>query len=240
MPDMMEIEVLFFAGIAEATGMRRTVLAVDEGITVGKLIDQLCERHPEAAPLIRRSVVSLNQEYASADQIVRPGDEIALIPPVSGGEEADEGLFFVTEKPLSADRMIRLVSNPRAGAVLTFVGTVREWTEGKRTLYLEYEAYQPMAEKKMKEIADEIRRRWPDARVAMAHRVGRLEIGEISVIIAAAAPHRGEAFAAGRYAIERLKEIVPIWKKEVWADGSEWKGPQKGPWDPRAGQAPSP
>ena len=233
MPDMMEIEVLFFAGIAEATGMRRTVLAVDEGITVGKLIDQLCERHPEAAPLIRRSVVSLNQEYASADQTVRPGDEIALIPPVSGGEEADEGLFFVTEKPLSADRMIRLVSNPRAGAVLTFVGTVREWTEGKRTLYLEYEAYQPMAEKKMKEIADEIRRRWPDARVAMAHRVGRLEIGEISVIIAAAAPHRGEAFAAGRYAIERLKEIVPIWKKEVWADGSEWKGPQKGPWDPR-------
>ena len=97
-----------------------------------------------------------------------------------------------------------------------------------------------MAEKKMKEIADEIRRRWPDARVAMAHRVGRLEIGEISVIIAAAAPHRGEAFAAGRYAIERLKEIVPIWKKEVWADGSEWKGPQKGPWDPRARTGPVP
>ncbi|GAA5347017.1 molybdenum cofactor biosynthesis protein MoaE [Planifilum fimeticola] len=234
MPDMMEIEVLFFAGIAEATGKRRTALAVEEGITVGDLIDLLCERYPDAAPLIRRSVVSLNQEYASADQSVRPEDEIALIPPVSGGEEAgEEDLFVVTEKPLSADRLIRLVSNPRAGAVLTFVGTVREWTQGKQTLYLEYEAYKPMAEKKMKEIADEISKRWPDVRVAMAHRVGRLKIGEISVIIAAAAPHRGDAFTAGRYAIERLKEIVPIWKKEVWADGSEWKGPQKGPWDPR-------
>jgi molybdopterin synthase catalytic subunit len=97
-----------------------------------------------------------------------------------------------------------------------------------------------MAEKKMKEIADEIRDRWPDARVAMAHRVGRLGIEDISVIIAVATPHRGDAFPAGRYAIERLKEIVPIWKKEVWEDGSEWKGPQKGPWDPRTKPASSP
>src|SRR5690606_35587634 len=103
---MMEIEVLFFAGIAEATGMRRTVLAVDEGITGGQLIEQVCELHPEAATLNSRSVVSLNQECASAKQTVRPGYEIALIAPVSGGEAADEGLFFVTEKPLSAGRMI--------------------------------------------------------------------------------------------------------------------------------------
>jgi len=236
----MEIEVLFFAGIAEAIGKRRTALTVEKGITVGEMIDRLCEQYPEAAPLIRRSVVSLNQEYASSEQTIRPEDEIALIPPVSGGEETGEALFTVTEEPLSADRLIRLVSNPRAGAVLTFVGTVREWTEGKRTIHLEYEAYKPMAEKKMKEIADEIRDRWPDARVAMAHRVGRLGIEDISVIIAVATPHRGDAFAAGRYAIERLKEIVPIWKKEVWEDGSEWKGPQKGPWDPRTKPASSP
>src|SRR5690606_21489740 len=174
------------------------------------------------------------------EQTIQPEDEIALIPPVSGGEETDEALFTVTEQPLSADRLIRLVSNPRAGAVLTFVGTVREWTGDQRTIHLEYEAYQPMAEKKMKEIAEEIGERWPDARVAMAHRVGRLEIEDISVIIAVATPHRKDAFAAGRYAIERLKEIVPIWKKEVWEDGSEWKGPQKGPWDPRVGPASPP
>lgn len=236
----MEIQVLFFAGIAETVGKRQIVLTVEKGITVAQLIEALCERFPDAASLIRRSVVSLNQEYASPEQTIQPEDEIALIPPVSGGEETDEALFTVTEQPLSADRLIRLVSNPRAGAVLTFVGTVREWTGDQRTIHLEYEAYQPMAEKKMKEIAEEIGERWPDARVAMAHRVGRLEIEDISVIIAVATPHRKDAFAAGRYAIERLKEIVPIWKKEVWEDGSEWKGPQKGPWDPRVGPASPP
>jgi molybdopterin synthase catalytic subunit len=177
--------------------------------------------------------VSINHEYAAPERSIPPEAEIAIIPPVSGGEEAEEHLI-ITEEPLSADLLIQKVSNPSAGAVLTFVGTVREFTRGRRTVHLEYEAYAPMAIKKMRQITEEIKTRWPEARVAMAHRVGRLDIEEISVIIAVATPHRDEAFAAGRYAIERLKAIVPIWKKEKWEDGSEWIGHQQGPWNPMA------
>lgn len=230
----MQIRILLFAGVAEAIGERNLRLDLPEGATVQTLIDLLEERYPDAMDLIRYSVVALNQDYAEPGQIIRSGDEIALIPPVSGGEQEQPApVFFVTEEPLSADRLIHEVSNPWAGAVLTFAGIVREFTHGQRTIALEYEAYAPMALRKMEEIAGEIRQHWPEVRVAMGHRTGKLAIGEISVLIAVASPHRGEAFEAGRHAIERLKQIVPIWKKEVWEDGSEWKGPQTGPWDPR-------
>ena len=204
------------------------------------MIEALCERFPDAASLIRRSVVSLNQEYASPEQTIQPEDEIALIPPVSGGEETDEALFTVTEQPLSADRLIRLVSNPRAGAVLTFVGTVREWTRGPAN-------HPPGIRSVSTDGRKENERDRRGNRRALARRPGgdgppgrppgnrghqRDHRG--------GHPHRKDAFAAGRYAIERLKEIVPIWKKEVWEDGSEWKGPQKGPWDPRVGPASPP
>ncbi|MCK9906250.1 molybdenum cofactor biosynthesis protein MoaE, partial [Frankia sp. Cpl3] len=134
--------------------------------------------------------------------LLAEGDEIALLPPVSGGEKPR---FLITEQPLSADKLVSLVSNPRAGAVLTFVGTVREFTHGQRTVSLSYEAYAPMAVEKMKQIAQEIEDRWPGAVVAMHHRIGDLAIEENAVIIAVATPHRNESFEAGRYAIERLK-----------------------------------
>lgn len=227
----MTITILLFAGLAERANQREIQLTLPEQATVRDLLQAAAEQYPALSPLLGSCFVSLNHEYAAPDHVIQASDEIALLPPVSGGEEP---LFSITTEPLSADKLIRLVSNPHAGAVLTFVGTVREFTHGQRTVYLSYEAYAPMAVEKMKQIAAEIEERWPGARVAMQHRIGDLQIEEIAVIVAVATPHRNESFEAGRYAIERLKQIVPIWKKEMWEDGSEWKGHQQGPWNPLA------
>ncbi|QAS51635.1 molybdenum cofactor biosynthesis protein MoaE [Halobacillus litoralis] len=134
---------------------------------------------------------------------------------------------WITDKPLEVSSMVELVTRREAGAINTFIGTVREFTEGKRTLFLQYEAYTSMAEKKLEEIAEEIDRKWPDVKIAIAHRIGRLEISDIAVIIAVSTPHRDDSFEASRYAIERMKEVVPIWKKEHWENGQEWIGNQK-------------
>jgi molybdopterin synthase catalytic subunit len=134
-------------------------------------------------------------------------------------------VFRVTDQPLSVEAIARLVEHRGAGAVVVFVGTVRDSSEGRRVRYLEYDAYPEMAEATLRQIGDEIRQRWGLDRVAIVHRTGHLDIGEASVVIAVAAPHRVEAFQACRYAIDRLKAIVPIWKKEVWEDGeSRWVG----------------
>lgn len=134
--------------------------------------------------------------------------------------------FIVTEEPLTADPYMAYVTHPEAGAVTVFAGTVREWTNGKRTMYLKYEAYVPMAEKKLAEIGAEINEKWSGTRVAIAHRIGELAISDIAVIIAVSSPHRRAAYEANEYAIERIKEMVPIWKKEMWEDGEEWIGSQ--------------
>ncbi|WP_269409673.1 molybdenum cofactor biosynthesis protein MoaE [Lentibacillus daqui] len=137
-----------------------------------------------------------------------------------------EKYFWITDCPIQVNDCIEKVVRPEAGAVNTFIGTVREFTKGKRTLYLEYQAYIAMAEKKLKQIGDEIQASWPDAKTAIAHRIGRLEISDIAVVIAVSTPHRADAFAASRYAIDRIKQIVPIWKKEHWEDGTKWIGDQ--------------
>ncbi|NGQ95868.1 molybdopterin converting factor [Brevibacillus sp. SYP-B805] len=227
----MHVNVLLFAALAERANRREIPVQLPEAATVGALLQAIGDAYPALAPLLPSCFVSVNQEYAQPDRVINAGDEIAILPPVSGGEDAR---FCITDQPLRADDLIKLVSNPRAGAVLTFVGTVREFTQGQRTVSLSYEAYIPMAIDKMKQIAAEIRERWPEAEVAIHHRIGDLAIEEIAVIIAVATPHRNESFEAGRYAIERLKQIVPIWKKERWEDGSEWKGHQLGPWNPLA------
>ncbi len=227
----MQLNVLLFAGLAERAGEREIRLDLVGETTVSELLQTIANRHPDLAPLLDSCFVSINHEFATPDQTVRSGDEVAILPPVSGGEEPR---FVVTDEPLSADKLVKLVSNPHAGAVLTFVGTVREFTRGQRTVSLSYEAYIPMAVEKMKQIAAEMEERWPGVQVAMHHRIGELAIEEIAVVIAVATPHRNESFEAGRYAIERLKQIVPIWKKEIWEDGSEWKGHQQGPWNPLA------
>jgi|SRR5690625_264918 len=135
--------------------------------------------------------------------------------------------FWLTNEPIEINDVITKVVRPEAGAISTFIGTVREFTEDKRTLYLEYQAYVPMAEKKLAEIADEINQKWANTETAIAHRIGRLDISEVAVAIAVSTPHRKDAFAASRYAIERIKEMVPIWKKEHWEDGTLWIGDQK-------------
>jgi len=137
-----------------------------------------------------------------------------------------EELFRLTDEPLAVDAVVKLVSHRDAGAVLAFAGTVREMTDGKRTLHLEYEAYKTMAERALRMIGEEIAERWPQARTAIHHRVGRLEVSETAVVIAVSTPRRADAYEANRYAIERLKQVVPIWKKEFWADGSAWIGDQ--------------
>ncbi len=227
----MNVKVLLFAGLADLAGTRDITVEVAAGATVETLLQSIAELHPELARLLSSCFVSVNQEYAMPTQPLSSGDEVAILPPVSGGEEPR---FAVTTEPLQVEKLISLVSHANAGAVLTFIGTVREYTQGQRTTYLSYEAYIPMAVAKMEQIAAELEERWPGIRVAMHHRIGELAIEEIAVIIAVATPHRNASFEAGRYAIERLKQIVPIWKKEIWQDGGEWKGHQQGPWNPLA------
>ncbi|WP_078548150.1 molybdenum cofactor biosynthesis protein MoaE [Litchfieldia alkalitelluris] len=138
----------------------------------------------------------------------------------------DNNLFLITKAPLSIEEVTAKVVRREAGAVTTFIGTVRELTKGKRTLYLEYDAYVPMAEKQLSRIGEEIKEKWPDATTAISHRIGRLEISDIAVIIAVSTPHRKDAYQANEYAIERIKQIVPIWKKEHWENGEMWMGNQ--------------
>ncbi|MFC7687195.1 molybdenum cofactor biosynthesis protein MoaE [Ureibacillus sp. GCM10028918] len=138
----------------------------------------------------------------------------------------NNALFSIIDTPIVVDEIIQQVKSVNAGAITVFIGTVRELTNGKRTLYLEYQAYETMAVKKLAEIGDEIKSRWPGTMVAIAHRVGKLDISDIAVVIAISSAHRKEAYEANEYAIERIKEMVPIWKKEFWEDGTQWIGDQ--------------
>ena len=180
----------------------------------------LVAREPSLRGMLGIVRVAVNQEFANDDQPLHDGDEVALIPPVSGGS----GVFRVSDDPLSLDEVVRAVSTEAHGGVVTFTGVVRSESRGKRIVRLEYEAYRPMAERKMAEIGNGIAGEWPGVRVAIVHRVGTLVVGEAAVVIAASAPHRAQAFEACRAAIDRLKESVPIWKKEIAEDGEEWIG----------------
>jgi len=180
---------------------------------------------PEIERYRGRLLVSLNQERVPMDARVADGDEIAFLPPMSGGSasagDRDERAWLQAG-PLSMEVLLEEVRGDDAGGVVTFTGTVRDHSRGRAIDHLEYEAYEPMAEKEMRKIAAQVAERWPEARIAIAHRVGRLAIGDAAVMIAAAAPHRAEAFEACRFAIDTLKQTVPIWKKEFAEDGTAW------------------
>lgn len=224
---MMTITVRLFAAMADAAGARELTIELPEGATGRDLLSLLSQRYPKVAALAPSLRLAVNQEYVPWESPLRPDDEIAIIPPVSGGGGAtDEAEPFVevTTEPLSADHYQQRVVAPTCGAVALFVGVVREFTGEKRTLSLKYEAYGEMAEREMTKIAREIQERWPGARVAIGHRIGELGIGEASVIVAVATPHRAAAFEAARFGIDTIKERVPIWKKEVWDDGETWVG----------------
>lgn len=241
----MKLSIYLFAGLSDLLKAAQLTILIDEpSITVKQLKDLLAAQHPHAAAAIEQAYVAKNQAYADLQESVSEEDELALIPPVSGGDghapkEATESslereFYAITTETISVERVTRKVIHPDHGASIVFVGTTREFTQGKRTVLLEYEAYAPMALRTMEQIGREIADRWPGTLTAITHRLGKVEISEISVVIAISSPHRGSCYEASRYAIERLKQIVPIWKKEIWEDGSEWKGHQQGPWNPSA------
>jgi molybdopterin synthase catalytic subunit/molybdopterin converting factor small subunit len=217
----MQVSVKLFGSLREEAGDRELVVELAEGATVADLRTQLAERLPSVEKLGDRLATSVNLELESADHELHGGDEVALLPPVAGGS-GEPLLCTISEQALDEAEVVARVARDDTGGVVTFVGTVRNHARGKSIKYLEYEAYPEMAEREMQKISDEASRRWPGTRVAIAHRVGHLEIGEAAVVVAAVAPHRGEAFEACRYAIDTLKVTVPIWKKEVATDGEYW------------------
>ncbi|NMO95525.1 molybdenum cofactor biosynthesis protein MoaE [Paenibacillus lemnae] len=240
------IQILLFAGLAEKIGHQALDFPVEQfPLTAKELKDLLSAAYPEASSLIQISFAAVNHTYAADDQQIQSGDEVALIPPVSGGDGLEpsdaaepvhhvsaDGMCVISALPLSSDDTLVKVLHPNHGASLSFVGTTREITGDMKTVTLEYEAYIPMALAEMQKIITQMYKLWPGTSCAISHRVGIVDIGEISVVIAVSAPHRDTCYTASRYAIEELKRSVPIWKKEVWADGSQWKGYQTGPWDP--------
>lgn len=230
----MKLTIHLFAGLSEIFNNNQIQMETDtDAITVIQLKEMIMQQYPLAKDQVQQAFVAKNHAYAGSDETLQESDEIALIPPVSGGQGDDpQELFELTHKTIDIDEVTRKVIHPNHGASIAFIGTTREFTHGKKTVLLEYEAYIPMALNALKQIGEEISARWEGTLTAISHRLGKVEISEISVVIAVSSPHRADCYDASRYAIERLKQIVPIWKKEIWEDGSEWKGHQLGPWNP--------
>ncbi|GAC1461195.1 MAG: molybdenum cofactor biosynthesis protein MoaE [Candidatus Limnocylindrales bacterium] len=210
-----------FASYREAAGVGQLALDLPDGATVSDAIAEIAHRYPGIGPegADRGLVAARNREYVARDATLADGDEVALIPPVSGGADPR---ITVTGATLSLDAALAAVRGDDTGGIVVFLGTVRDHSRGKRVQHLEYEAYPEMAEAKLREIAERLERIHAPLRMALHHRVGDLAVGEIAVIVVAAAPHRDAAFVAARAAIDELKEVVPIWKKEHTDDGAVW------------------
>ena len=206
----MPVTVRLFAGLRERAGWSHREV---EAATVADVWGAL-ELGDEPGGLL----YAVNKEYAARDRALADGDEVALIPPVSGGA------YLLSDEPLSLDRVVEEVRDDEAGAIATFTGTTRIQSRGRTVTHLDYEAYEGMAERVMAEIAEALQARYELSAVAIHHRVGRVGIGETSVVIAVSAPHRQDALAACKDAIDELKERVPLWKKEVYEGGEEWIG----------------
>lgn len=240
---MMKITVLFFATIREHAGVKQTVVELPEGARVADLKAHLLEIYPGLANLLGSIVVSLNRQFAFDQDVIPEGAEVALFPPVSGGADTILGetdphsgyfpegggptYFAITQAELDLNDLLRRITLQNSGAAVIFTGMVRGVTtrgDAHETEYLEYEAYIPMAEAKMRQVAEEMRARWPSLQgIAIVQRIGRLYPRTPTVFIACTAAHRDTGvFEAARYGIDRLKEIVPIWKKEMGPGGEEW------------------
>ena len=220
----MKVQVRYFASVRELMGVKAASIDLEHGTTVAGAVSAISANDSRLERAFRSCMPMVNQEYVQQGHVLTEGDELAFIPPVSGGQHAVHKRFIVTEAPLNTADIEMLVESPAAGAVALFVGTVRDHARGHGVLRLEYEAYAPAAEKMLARIGDEIAERWSVDKVAISHRTGVLDIGEASVVIGVSSAHRAEAFDACRYAIERIKEIVPIWKKEFYAGGESWIG----------------
>jgi molybdopterin converting factor subunit 1 len=223
----MRIQVLYFATLRDRAGVRRETLELDEGATLADLKALVAERHAGLAPALDSAVGAVNREFAEPEHPLDDGDEVGLFPPVSGGDGGPADLFRITDQPIDLNDLIAGIIRPTTGAVCSFSGIVRARTtrgEGHQTERLEYEAYEPMAKAKMQQVADEIYLRWPQVEaIAIVQRVGNLDPGTPTVLIACSAAHRDSGvFEAARYGIDRLKQIVPIWKKEIGPEGETW------------------
>jgi molybdopterin synthase catalytic subunit/molybdopterin converting factor small subunit len=207
----MPVTVKLFAGLRERAGWSERQV---EGVTHVADVWRSLELGDEPEGLL----YAVNKEYASADTTLRDGDEVALIPPVSGGA------FKLSAEPLSLEAAVEEVRSERDGAIATFVGTTRRDSRGRTVLHLDYEAYEEMAEQVMAQIARRLKERYEISEIAIHHRTGRVDVGDASVVIAVSAPHRQDALAACKDAIDTLKEQVPLWKKEFYEGGEEWIG----------------
>ena len=225
----MQVRVLFFGQLKDIVGAAEEHAELSDGARVEDLFERYGRRFPKFAEFRPSIAVSLNREYADARAKLASGDEVAFLPPVSGGQHAapkpqhgDQDIFQLVRDPISPREITEALKAPEDGALVIFDGFVRNNFKGQKTLYLEYEAYEAMAWAKIRELGAEMRSKFPIHRLAIVHRLGRLEIGETSVLIAISSPHRAAAFDACRYAIDTLKRTVPIWKKEFFVGGTVW------------------
>ncbi|HXF04481.1 MAG TPA: molybdenum cofactor biosynthesis protein MoaE [Blastocatellia bacterium] len=217
---MVTVRVIFFARCRDITGTEEDELILADEPSVKMAVERLAEKYPRLKEMLDRSLLAVNEEFATLTTRLREGDTLAILPPVSGGSEDD--LCEITREPIDPSGVIKRLLRDEDGAVVTFEGVVRNHSMGKTVLHLEYEAYEPMALKMMRQIAEEVHQKWPIDRIGIVHRLGRLSIGETSVLIVVTSAHRREAFEACHYAIDRLKKIVPIWKREYFEDGVVW------------------
>ena len=218
----MHIRVLYFAILREKLRRDEESLELPGAPSIGDALAAIAARNPEIAALLPQVQTAVNRSIAPAAQPLLDGDELALLPPVAGG--AGPRKIAVLAEPLAPDEVVAAVEGSERGGIVTFSGIVRRHGQHGEVIRLEYEAYVEMTEQVLAEIAGEIEREWPGAHVAIHHRIGSLAVGETAVVIAAAAPHRAEAFEACRAAIDRLKRRAPIWKKEIGTHGEEWIG----------------
>lgn len=233
---VVRIRVRLFAGVRERAGVSQVAVDLPVGATVDDALKAASEAVPGEWRLSSKVMLAVNGEYAEGEARLKDGDEVAVIPPVSGGaaggprsRTAGAGeMVVITSQPLDPAPLSEFVRTDRDGAVVTFLGMTRDHNDGRRVDHLEYEAYQPMAGEKIAEIIAEMKAKWEIGRVAVAHRTGRVDIGEMSMALAVGAPHRRPAFEAALYFVDRLKEVVPIWKKEFFEGGEMWIGDTPG------------
>jgi len=224
---MNRLTLKLFATLRERARTSELNREFREGITVGEIWQLLLKDFPALGGHHDGVAFAVNQEYVKEDFRPRDNDEVAFIPPVSGGAEAAWiGPISIGRDSIDVAALEETVASPAAGAIVTFAGTTRRENAGRRVIRLEYEAYEPMALSEMRKLAREAGERWPIVRIAIRHRIGFVAIGETSVAIAVSAAHRAEAFEACRFAIDRLKEVVPVWKKEYFEGGEVWVGCQ--------------
>ncbi|MFL6215270.1 MAG: molybdenum cofactor biosynthesis protein [Blastocatellia bacterium] len=216
----MKVTILLFGQARETVGAATLELEVMQPATVASAFARLMAEHPKLAAMERSLLFAVNEEYARREQPLNDGDQLAVLPPVSGGADAD--VVEITREPIDIPALRTRLLAGESGAVVIFDGVARNNTKGRPTRFLEYEGYDAMALKTMAQIVAEVREKWPINRVGIIHRLGRIEISESSVVIVVASAHRRVAFEACQYAIDRLKKIVPIWKKEYFEDGEVW------------------